>query len=288
MTRHEYRLLDVFADAKFGGNQLAVFGNGASIRDLDMQSIARELQLSETTFILPATTAAADRRVRIFTPDRELPFAGHPTLGTAFVVADGKDTTVRLEEGVGIIPVTFRGAFGQMTQVTPVFEPARVDRATLAATLKLESPDLLGDAPLEIGSAGLPFLFAPVRDLDAVRRAVPPGPGHDAVRGPALGVYVFALGGERGGTHVHGRMFGFTLGITEDAASGSAQGPLGAYLVRHGLVPTSPTTRIRSEQGFEMGRPAIIDIEIDAIGGVVTAARVGGHVVPIGGGWIDL
>ena len=281
MTRREYVLLDVFTDRAFGGNQLAVVRDGRGIADAEMRAIARELQLAETTFVLPPTRPDADHRVRIFTPEKELPFAGHPTLGTAFVLTGGEDGTVRLEEGVGVIPVTFTRGFGRMTQVLPSFEPATIDRAAAATAISLEVADLRDGLPLEVGSAGVRFLFVPVRDLDAVRRARPrPGAVDDSV-------YVFAVGGERPGSDVHGRMFGFGVGIAEDAASGSAQGPLGAYLVPHGLVPAAPTVHLTSEQGFEMGRPSIIAIEVDTRGGAVSGVRVGGHVVAVGGGWLD-
>lgn len=280
--RREYRLLDVFTDVPFGGNQLAVFTDGRGIDDATMQQIAAELQLAETTFVLPPSSSAADHRVRIFTPAKELPFAGHPTLGTAYVLVEGRDTTIRLEEGVGVIPVTFQDGFGQMVQKLPTFAPADVDPADLARALSLEPRDIRTDLPSEVGSAGVSFIFVPLRDIDAVRRARPRA---GIVQ---TSVYAFALAGERPGSHVHGRMFGFGVGIPEDAASGSAQGPLGAYLVRHEVMTAAGTVRIRSEQGFEMGRPSIIDIVIDRSGDAIAAVRVGGRCVLMGGGWLHL
>lgn len=282
MIRHEYALLDVFTDTRFGGNQLAVFRDARGIPEALMQTIASELNLAETTFVLPPSSADADHRVRIFTPTTELPFAGHPTLGTAYLLSDGSDVTLRLEEGVGVIPVTMRGAFGEMTQRLPVFEPPPIDRAAVAAALSLEASALRDDLPIEVGSSGVRHLLAPLRDLDAVRRARP------RAGISADNVYAFALGGDRPGTDVHGRMFGYGVGIIEDAASGSAQGPLGAYLVRHRLVAGAPTVRITSEQGFEMGRPSLARIEIDLRDAAVVAVRVGGHSVVIGGGWLEL
>lgn len=275
-------MLDVFTDRPFGGNQLAVFPDGRGIDDGTMQRIATELQLAETTFVLPPTSSDADHRVRIFTPAKELPFAGHPTLGTAFVLMDGRDGIIRLEEGVGTIPVTFRDGFGQMVQRLPTFAAAQIDVAEAARALSIEPDAIRRDLPLEVGSAGVPFVFVPLRDLDAVRRAKPrPGVLDTSA-------YLFALGGETPGTHVHGRMFGFGVGIAEDAASGSAQGPLGAYLVRHGVVTAAATARIRSEQGFEMGRPSMIDIEINVAAGEIVTVRVGGRCVAMGGGWLDI
>ncbi len=122
MTRREYTLVDVFTDTKFGGNQLAVFTDGRGIPDGTMQSVAKELNLPETTFVVPAANGG-DHRLRIFTPAKELPFAGHPTVGTAYVIAKGMDARLKLEEPVGTLEVTVRGGFTEMEQPLPVFEP---------------------------------------------------------------------------------------------------------------------------------------------------------------------
>ena len=281
MTRYEYRLVDVFTDKAFGGNPLAVFREPGGLDAKTMQAIAKELHLSETTFVLKPSSAAADHRVRMFTPDTELPFAGHPTLGTAFVLAEGKDGTMRLEEGVGVIRVTLREGFVQMEQPLPTFTGTTITRKVAADALGLAVEEVRSDVPIQVGSSGIPFLFVPLSNLKAVRRARRPG-------GLGANVYVFALSAERSGSDVHGRMFDDGLGIGEDPATGSAQGPLGAYVVAHELVRVEPTTRIRVEQGFEIGRPSILEIEVDRAGAAITAVRVGGRCVPMGGGWFDL
>jgi trans-2,3-dihydro-3-hydroxyanthranilate isomerase len=281
VTRYEYRLVDVFTDKAFGGNPLAVFREPAKLDATTMQAIAKELHLSETTFVLPPSSSAADHRVRIFTPDAELPFAGHPTLGTAYVLSEGKDGTTRLEEGVGVIRVTLREGFVQMEQPLPTFTGTTITRKAAAEALGLAVEEVRSDVPIQMGSSGLPYLFVPLSNMKAVRRARRPS-GIDA------NVYVFAMSAERSGSHVHGRMFDQGLGIGEDPATGSAQGPLGAYLVAHELVQVAPTTRIRSEQGFEIARPSILDIEVDRAGAAVTAVRVGGRCVSMGGGWLEL
>ena len=281
MTRYEYRTVDVFTDKAFGGNPLAVFREPGSLDPKTMQSIAKELHLSETTFVLPPSSAAADHRVRIFTPDAELPFAGHPTLGTAFVLGEGKDGAMRLEEGVGVINVTLREGFVQMVQPLPTFSGTTITRKAAADALGLAVEEVRSDVPIQVGSSGVSFLFVPLANMKAVRRARPPV-GLDA------SVYIFAMSAERSGSHVHGRMFAGGLGVGEDPATGSAQGPLGAYLVAHELVQAAPTTRIRSEQGFEIGRPSILDIEVDRAGAAITAVRVGGRCVPMGAGWLDI
>jgi len=281
VTRYEYRIVDVFTDKALGGNPLAVFREPGKLDAGMMQAIAKELHLSETTFVLPPSSAAADHRVRIFTPDAELPFAGHPTLGTAFVLAEGKDGSMRLEEGVGVIRVTLSEGFVQMEQPLPAFSGTTINRKQAADALGLAVEEVRSDVPIQVGSSGVPFLFVPLANLKAVRRARRPG-------GIEGNVYVFAMSGERSGSHAHGRMFAEGLGVSEDPATGGAQGPLGAYIVAHELVRVEPTTRIRVEQGFEIGRPSILDIEVDRTAAAVTAVRVGGRCVPVGGGWLEL
>lgn len=280
MTRHEYQLVDVFTDRPFGGNPLAVFRDGTSVDAGKMQAIAKELHLSETTFVLPPSSKDADHRIRIFTPDKELPFAGHPTLGTAFVLAQGNDGAMRLEEGVGIIRVMLREGFVQMEQPLPTFTGTTLTRKQVADELGLAVEEVRSDVPIQTGSSGLPYLLIPLANMKAIKRARRPSNLN-------ANVYAFAMSGERGG-QVHGRMFDEGLGIGEDPATGSAQGPLGAYLVVHGLVSDAATVRIRSEQGFEIGRPSILDIEVDSSGGRITAVRVGGRCVQMGGGWLDI
>jgi trans-2,3-dihydro-3-hydroxyanthranilate isomerase len=279
VTRYEYQLVDVFTDKAFGGNPLAVFREPGKLDPTTMQAIAKELHLSETTFVVPPTKDA-NHRVRIFTPETEMPFAGHPTIGTAYVLSEGKDAAMRLEENVGVIRVTVRDGFVQMEQPLPSFSGSTVSRKAAAEALGLAVEEVRSDVPIQVGSSGVPFLFVPLSNLKAVRRAHRPSglSGH---------VYAFAMSGERSGSHVHGRMFDEGLGIGEDPATGGAQGPLGAYIVAHELVRAEPTTRIRVEQGFEIGRPSILDIEVDKAGAAITAVRVGGRCVPMGGGWLE-
>jgi trans-2,3-dihydro-3-hydroxyanthranilate isomerase len=281
VTRYEYRIVDVFTDKAFGGNPLAVFREPGKLDATTMQAIAKELHLSETTFVFPPSSGASDHRLRIFTPDAELPFAGHPTIGTAYVLAEGKDGTTRLEEGVGVIRVTVRDGFVQMEQPLPTFTGTTITRKAAAEALGIAVEEVRSDVPIQMGSSGTPFLFVPLSNLKAVRRARRPG-------GFGASAYVFAVSGERSGSQVHGRMFDEGLGIGEDPATGAAQGPLGAYLVVHELVSAAATTRIRVEQGFEIGRPSILDIEVDRAGAAITAVRVGGRCVAMGGGWLDI
>ena len=282
MTRHEYTLVDVFTGQKFGGNQLAVFTDGRGISTETMQAVAKELMIAETTFVV-LKEKDGDHKVRIFTPGRELPFAGHPTVGTTWVLSGGRDSTLRLELGVGTIPVTVNGGFVEMEQPLPKFGPIFEDRAAVASALSLTVDNLVASSPLQQLSSGVPFTFVHVRSLDAVRRI------RMQRSTVTTALYVFTTETIEAGATLHARMFAAeALGIAEDPATGGAQGPLAAYCVRHGIVPAAAEVRIRTEQGFELGRRSILDTRLAMRGPEVTAVHVGGNVVNIGGGWMDL
>ena len=274
MTRHEYALLDVFTKTKLAGNQLAVFRDGSAVPESAMQPIAKELNLPETVFVLPPRTGG-DHHLRIFTPARELPFAGHPTVGAGFLLSGGKDATLTLEEKVGALKVTVRHGFTEMEQPLPTFRGGPI-RGVVAPQIALELADIEPSPPIEIGSSGNEFTFVPVRNLDAVRRAAP--------RGLADAVFLFTRETVVPGSTAHARMFAGWQGVSEDPATGSACGPFGAYLVRHGLADGA---RIVVEQGYEMGRPSLLYVRIGGTRDEITSVHVGGHAVLTGGGWID-
>ncbi len=297
--RHRiYRFVqvDVFTEQIFGGNPLAVFLEAGGLRDAEMQAIAKEMNLSETTFILPPTDPAWAARVRIFTPARELAFAGHPTIGTAFVLASSGRlprgaTDLTLEEGVGPVPVRLEGnpaapAFLWMRHPAASFGSALMERDALALALRLSPADLLDAAPIVVGSTGSPFLYVPLRDRGAVDRAELDVPALRAIFADesAVGVFIFAPDAVADdATHrVYSRMFApHTSGIPEDPATGSASGPLGAYLVRYGLVPSGDEARIVSEQGTKMGRQSFVHIRVRRGGSREEEIEVGGSVVPV-------
>jgi trans-2,3-dihydro-3-hydroxyanthranilate isomerase len=280
--------VDVFTERIFGGNPLAVFLDGRDLADGEMQSIAREMNLSETTFVLPPTRPDCAARVRIFTPARELPFAGHPTIGTTWVLATegrlGDGTQAALEEAIGPVAVELEGdprrpGFVWMHHREPSFGPAVQDRTAVATALGLDQADLCPQVPICTGTTGSLFLYVALRNRGAVDRAVL---DVDAMRrafgeAPLPGVFVFAA--ERP-TGVYSRMFApHTSGIPEDPATGSASGPLGAYLVQHGLLGPGDPMQLVSEQGVKMGRPSSVHIRVRAGGGGTTDIRVGGGVV---------
>ena len=296
MPTRPYRFVqvDVFTDRVFGGNPLAVFLDARGLDDRLMQQIAREMNLSETVFLFPPSRPDYAAALRIFTPAREVPFAGHPTIGTAWVLAThglGANRASRfvLEEKIGPVPVELEGNparpdFIWMTQQEATFDPPLDDREGMAKALGLGEPDLLPGAPIEPGSTGNKFLFVPLRDRATVDRAVLDVRAVLAVMGdrPHIGIFVFAPDPDPGAGRVYSRMFApHTSGVPEDPATGSASGPLGAYLVRHGLVKKAGEVKIVSEQGTRMGRQSFIHIKLGMQGDRITSIRVGGSAVPV-------
>ena len=303
-----YHTADVFTDVPFGGNQLAVLPNAAGITSEQMLQITREFNFSETVFVLPAETQAGTRRLRIFNPGGEMPFAGHPTVGTAFVLAavgeiplDGPETQIVFEEGGGPVPVLIRAqndrpVFAQLTAAKlPEKGPATTDAGVLADVLSLEPSDIRYDSVFtpEAVTAGMPFLFVPLRSLDALGRA---RVRHDVWERTlkdswAPEIYVFVedpASAKRGGLRegdgvIRSRMFAPTLNIPEDPATGSAAAAFGGYLAwrsteRDGML------KWLIHQGVEMGRPSRLEVEVDVVGGQVQAVRVGGASVLVSSG----
>lgn len=301
--KHRFYTLDVFTDHVFGGNQLAVFPDAAGVPAGLMQDIAREFNYSETVFVLPPENPRHARRLRIFTPGAELPFAGHPTVGTSHLLAaigavpvsDGDNAFV-LEEGVGPIRINVRMRAGQVefAQLSAARLPERIERpaeiAAIAAALSLSASDLLDDgAGPATYSCGVPFLFARMRDIGAVRRAKLDQAAWDrelASRG-INEIFFFADGGELPGSDVHARMFAPGFGIAEDPATGGAVAALAGYLVDL-QKPSSRTAKWTVEQGVEMGRPSVLHLEADLTGGRITAVRVGGRSVVVTEGTMEV
>ncbi|MBA3886259.1 MAG: PhzF family phenazine biosynthesis protein [Acidobacteria bacterium] len=295
-----YLHLDVFTDRPFEGNQLAVFPEPGDASTGLMQTITREMNFSECTFIFPPE-GDGDVRMRIFTPDSELPMAGHPTIGSTFalaeegVIAPERETFV-FELGVGPTPVSLewdadRLAFAWMTQPLPGFGDIIEDRSGLAAAVGVDAPDLL-DQPIQVVSCGVPFLFVPLVTRGAVdsvsvdRRAlarVLRDAGLDE-----LPTFVFTPDrtGASGDETVYSRMLAPGFGIAEDPATGGASGPLGCYLLRHGLVTGDHARSLLSLQGVAMQRPSRIHISIESRGGEIARVRVGGKSVLVGTGEI--
>jgi trans-2,3-dihydro-3-hydroxyanthranilate isomerase len=298
-----YHLVDVFTDRAFGGNPLAVFSDGAAVPEAAMQLIARELNLSETTFVLPPEDKQNDFGLRIFTPATELPMAGHPTVGAAFVLEREqliprveKTNALRLEERIGVIRVSIRQegdapAFIEMTQPLPKFGPVIQNPDRIAQMLSLYPKEVHDTGlPIQTVSCGVPFLFVPLRDLAAARKIRLRMDLYEQLREQyqAENVFAFTREVESAGAHIHSRMFAPALGVAEDPATGGASGPLGCYLVRHRVLPSDTELRCVSEQGIEMGRPSLIHIRIGHSGNEITGVAVGGTCYYMGAGSLDL
>lgn len=288
-----YLHYDVFTDRPFLGNQLAVFPDARSLTTEQMQAIARELNFSESTFVLPSEQAGTDVRMRIFTPAVEMPMAGHPTVGSTFALAQGGAIprgASRFVFGlnVGPTPVDLewdgdRLRFVWMTQARPSFGPAIADRGVVAAALGLNEHELIAELPVQEVSCGVRYLMVPLRDRAAVDRAVPDATSLSrlaALPSAHPAVFLFA----QNGAAVYSRMFAPALGVLEDPATGSASGPLGCYLVQHGCVSGPDAQAIVSTQGVKMGRASRIHIEITGGPGAITRVRIGGEAVLIARG----
>jgi trans-2,3-dihydro-3-hydroxyanthranilate isomerase len=277
-----YRVVDVFAESAFRGNPLAVVLDADELTTAQMQSMAREFNLSETTFPV-RTTAAADYRLRIFTPTTELPFAGHPSVGTAWVMADlGRVARGRIiqECGAGLLPVDVNDTGATLTGGPPTHgEP--LDPGPLLTAAGLTKADLADGPPPRAAGTGIPFAFLPVHP-DAVARAAPDSARLLALPIPEL--YVFAYDADT--ATAHSRMFGGGVGVAEDPATGSAALGLGVWLAVSGLVAPDATTTYAIAQGVEIGRPSHLDCSVTTENGDVVRTTVSGRVVPVAAGTI--
>jgi trans-2,3-dihydro-3-hydroxyanthranilate isomerase len=287
----------VFTERPLAGNQLAVVLDAEGIPGDVMQRIAKEMNLSETAFVLAADKPGNAAKVRIFTPSAELPFAGHPTIGTAWVLfteglVPGGALEFALEEGVGPVPVRVERASGGlklwMTHPAVTFGKVYPDRAAAAAALGLSEGDLVPDVAIQVASTGLPHVYVALKDARSVDAAVSEKKPLASVFDE--GVFLFAA---LGGNRLYSRMFApHTADIREDPATGSASGPLGAFAVKHGLVKRSAAVSIVSEQGTKMGRQSMVHIKLAYApeGDAPTLIEVGGSVWPtlkgeLAGGW---
>ncbi len=298
MPRYPFLQLDVFTSQPLAGNPLAVFPDANGLDAATMQKLAREMNLSETTFVTPSPLAT--RRVRFFTPAAEIPLAGHPTIGTWWMLAEAGAiplqptgvTHVTQETGAGVLPVDIHATNGKvtrvvMTQAEPQFGDPVTGGAKLAKALGGGAGLLPKQPAPQVVSTALPQLMVPITSLAKLKALPSGGAGStlaDLLR--ELGTdcaMCYTLETERPDATVHCRMFAPGLGVPEDPATGSAAGALGCYLVWHGLVrPHDGAAQIVIEQGIEIGRPSMIYVEIAVgNGGEITAVRVGGEAIAV-------
>jgi trans-2,3-dihydro-3-hydroxyanthranilate isomerase len=290
---HSFYLVDVFAESKYAGNQLAVVRNAADLSALEMQKIAAEMNYSETTFILSDEVRDGGYDVRIFSLDEELPFAGHPTLGTAYIIQQqiiGKEVNeVRLNLKAGQIPVTFSYLDGKpdhlwMLQIAPTFG-RKFSPEDVARALNIDSGSIDQRFPIEEVSTGLPFIIVPLKDLAAIKNCYIDRVGYMKLidQAEAKSIFVFCPECYDPRNQINARMFDDFHGITEDPATGSANGCLAAYLVKNRYYG-SPAIDIKVEQGYEIGRPSLLLLKAaEEEGGAITVS-VGGRVIMVASG----
>jgi len=296
-----FQTLDVFTETALAGNPLAVVLDADGLDDSRMQAIAAEFNLSETVFVFEPRNAINTARVRIFTPKRELPFAGHPTIGTAALLAHrragdmlaAQDLRIVLEEAVGDVVCSARhrkdkalAAYFELPKLPERLGGKPPPRAEVAASFGLEPGDIgFGRHEPSLFSAGAPYLFVPVRSLGAIGRAKPGAIARATADGPAA--FLYTSEAERAGSAYHARMFAPAWGVTEDPATGSAAAAFAG--VFHAFDrPGDGEHSLAIEQGFEMGRPSLIALGLTIEAGALRAATIGGSVVIVSSGSLDL
>lgn len=299
--RYHFVQADVFTAQAFGGNQLAVFTDARGLSADEMQTLAHEMNFSESTFVLPPEIPHAVKRVRIFTLGKEMPMAGHPTVGTAFVLAKrgeipltGERTEAILQLGIGPVGVTIEQSNGKprfvwMKHREPEFTTIFDDRDFVAQSLNIQASDVSREFPMQIVSTGVRFLFVPLVSLEIANRC---GANSTILlelctRLKIDGLYVFTQQTMLSGSHLHARMFASPeLGLIEDPATGSAAGPFGGYVARYGVLPRANSVRFVVEQGVEMKRPSQIYVHVETQGDKITSLAIGGQTVIVGEGEI--
>jgi trans-2,3-dihydro-3-hydroxyanthranilate isomerase len=284
--RLRFTQFDVFTSHPLEGNPLAIFPEAGGLTEQEMQAISKEMNLSETTFIFPRDAATEKQRgvrVRIFTVQEELPFAGHPTLGTAFALRNGASTSeIRLELNAGTIPVRFeekhgQPVFGEMRQNDPIFGPIHQPRAVADAT-GIPLDDIDQQLPVETVSTGVPFTILPLRSLEAIQRLNINQKSAADYLASTGGKFFFCVSRETvdPAARLHARMLFYN---GEDPATGSASGCAAAWMVQHGVA--QPEERVLIEQGLEMKRPSRIFVRASRSNDGVVNVRVGGNVVEV-------
>jgi trans-2,3-dihydro-3-hydroxyanthranilate isomerase len=299
--RYQYYICDVFTDTRFGGNQLAVLPSADGLTDRQMQQITREFNFAESTFVFPATQGHT-RHVRIFTPATEVPFAGHPNVGTAFALATAgafgdiqRPMTVTFEEKAGLVAIRIERRAGriwcELTAPEPLSLGTTVTPEAVAPAVSLQPEDFVtaAHAP-RVASVGLPFIMAELKDRDALARARINMAGFDILVAqkvvPDVHLYVRNRKKDSEGFDIRARMFAPLDGVPEDPATGSANCALAAMLATLDCAGAG-TFRYRIAQGVELGRPSVLDARIEKRNGAVASAHIGGDCVLVSEGWIE-
>src|SRR5262245_8130167 len=297
--RYRYYICDVFTEERFGGNPLAVLPAPTGLSDRQMQQIAREFNFSESAFVFPPE-AGQTRKVRIFTPVAEVPFAGHPSVGTAFALANAGEfgpidgpITIILEEKAGLVPVSIHKRHGHLLWCE-LSAPGRltlgktIAAQTLAAAVSLTPDDIVTKTHLpQVASVGLPFVVAELKDRVALERARPSMDGLAALAAEGVVPNVHLYTHSADGFDIRARMFAPLAGVAEDPATGSANCALAGLLAQQHEA-ASGSFRWRIAQGVEMGRPSVLEARAEKNGGIVVGTWVGGASVLVSDGFIEI
>lgn len=294
-----YYLLDVFTNQPFGGNPLAVFPDASGLDTQQMQSLTKELNLSESVFLFPPENKLADIKMRIFTPGKELPTAGHPTIGTSFLLLNEgllqpkNPEKLILEQKIGQIIVNFKKEGHKYTQLMmhqplPTFEETFNDKGLIASLLSIRADEIVEDYPCRIVNCGNPFLLVPIKSLQTMEKLKL---NHELYyqileEVDIIGVMAFSLETSSPEILTHSRMFAPQIGVTEDPATGSAHGPLASYLFNYQMANVNQL--VTGEQGVEMGRASFINMQIETEDAKISSVLVGGESVIMGKGEIRI
>ncbi len=292
LKKLKFNIVDVFAEGKYSGNQLAVFHNAGKVSDTEMQNIAKEMNYSETTFITSGKQKDNGYNVRIFTPDTEVPFAGHPTLGTAFVIQREivkkaiKKIKLNLHSGQIPVSIKYKGDSADrlsMRQKEPVFGET-FNRETVAMVLNIDAEAIDAGFPVQEVSTGLPFILVPLKTLESVRAVrVNLEKYYELINSTsAKAIFIFCPETYSEASDLNARMFADHYGIPEDPATGSANGCLAGYLVKHRYLGDNKIN-IQVEQGHEIKRPSLLYLRAEEEDGHIEI-NVGGRVVMIAEG----
>jgi trans-2,3-dihydro-3-hydroxyanthranilate isomerase len=296
--RRRFVTLDVFTEKRFAGNPLAVMLEPNGLDTAAMQTIAREFNLSETVFVFPPEDRANRAKLRIFTPGRELPFAGHPTVGTAVLLGrlDGGagEHSIALEEKVGLVRCRVKATGADSGHATfqlprlPEIAGEASDNATIAAALSLPAGDIGAEGwAVQRWSAGNPFTIVPVPSLEVVAKSRPDMAHFERAFGGGFAApFVVCRQAAEAGHDFHARMFAPGVGVAEDPATGSAAAAFAGYLAAHAGYKDGART-LHIEQGYEMGRPSVMELTLNIGGGKLTGASIGGGAIVVGEGTIE-
>lgn len=285
--------IDVFTNSPYTGNPLAVFPESDNLNSFQMQLLANEINYSETTFISKNTSNDADFDIRIFTPKQEIPFAGHPAIGTAFTIAkvlkvwSGSGNTIKLKTKVGIIPLEFMENTIWMEQNKPEFLKSYDNKQLIAELVGLNAEDVSDDLPIEEVTTGNKILILPVKKLSSIQRAFGNSDKLESFfkQSGCLAPYLFSRETLEAKNHIHSRFFAPHLGIIEDPATGSAAGPLIGYLLKYDVF--GDKFEIINEQGYEIKRPSLIFMRGKRVGNNFSV-NIGGECAYIGNGEFDI